>query len=144
MNSTSIKNSFEAMINVLEKKMYVDFQNLSQAIGCLDADGQEKVSYAFTLNFTNVTPPDNTFPALENIDITLEMKVKENLKNEDEPIVGDYSMQLYISGVKDGQKYMCSWHLDFDTTTNHRYAHPRFHLTYGGKNMRDLFKCNSS
>ena len=143
-NSTIIKNDFEAMLKVLEGIDSVDVRNISQAVGCLDAYGQDIVSYAFTLNFWQITPPDNTLPALNNIDISLEMKVKENLENEEEPIVDDYAMQLCISGMKNGQKYLCSWHLDLDTTTDHRYIHPRFHLTYGGKKMRDMFHDGSS
>ena len=107
-SSTFIKNEFEAMIKVLEGIDGLDAQNLSQAVGCMDAYGQDMVSYAFTLNFWQITPPDNTLPALNSIDIRLEMKVNENLKNVEEPIVGDYAMQLCISGMKDGQRYMCS------------------------------------
>ena len=132
------------MLKVLEGLDSVDVRNISQAVGCMDAYGQNIVSYAFTLNFWQITPPDNTLPALNNMDISLEMKVKENLENEGEPIVGDYAMQLCISGMKDGQRYMCSWHLDLDTSTDHRYIHPRFHLTYGGKKMRDMFNDSSS
>ncbi len=139
LNATIIKNDFEAMLRVLERIDSVDVRNISQAVGCMDAYGQDIVSYAFILNFWQITPPDNTLPALSNMDISLEMKVKENLKNEEEPIASDYAMQLCISGVKDGQKYMCSWHLDLDNSTDHRYIHPRFHLTYGGKIMRDMF-----
>ena len=138
-NSTIIKNDFEAMLKVLEGIDSVDVRNISQAVGCMDAYGPDIVSYAFTLNFWQITPPDNTLPALNNIDISLEMNVKENLENEEEPIVDDYAMRLCISGIKNGQKYMCSWHLDLDTSTDHRYIHPRFHLTYGGKKMRDMF-----
>ena len=144
LNSTIIKNDFEAMLKVLEGIANVDAQNLSQAVGCMDAYGQDSVSYAFTLNFWQITPPDNTLPALQNMDVKLEMKVNENLKNEEEPIEGDYAMQLFISGMKDGQRYICSWHFDLDTSTDHRYIHPRFHLTYGGKNMRDMFNDGSS
>lgn len=143
-NSTIIKSEFEAMLKVLEGIDSVDVRNISQAVGCMDAYGQNIVSYAFTLNFWQITPPDNTLPVLNKMDISLEMKVKENLENEDEPIVGDYAMQLYISGMKDGQKYMCSWHLDLETSTDHRYIHPRFHLTYGGKRMSALFNDGSS
>ena len=143
-NSTIIKSDFESMLKVLEGLDSVDVRNISQAVGCMDAYGQNIVSYAFTLNFWQITPPDNTLPALNNMDISLEMKVKENLENEGEPIVGDYAMQLCISGMKDGQRYMCSWHLDLDTSTDHRYIHPRFHLTYGGKKMRDMFNDSSS
>lgn len=143
-NSTIIKNDFESLLKVLEGIGSVDVRNLSQAVGCMDVYGQDIVSYAFTLNFWQITPPDNTLPALNNIDISLEMKVKENLEKEEEPIGDDYAMQLYISGMKDGQKYMCSWHLDLDTSTDHRYIHPRFHLTYGGTKMRDTFHDGSS
>lgn len=143
-NSTIIKNEFESMLKVLEAIGNVDAQSLSQAVGCMDAYGQDIVSYAFTLNFWQITPPDNTLPALQNMDVKLEMNVNENLKNEEEPIGGDYTMQLCISGMKDGQRYICSWHLDLDTSTDHRYIHPRFHLTYGGKNMRDIINDSSS
>ena len=143
-NSTSIKNDFEAMLKVLEGIGSLDVQNLSQAVGYMDTYGQDVVVYAFTLTFWQITPPDNTLPPVSNMDIRLEMKVKENLNNTYEPFDSDYAMQLYLSGIKGGQQYMCSWHLDLDTTTDHRYIHPRFHLTYGGKKMRDKLKDDNS
>lgn len=143
-NSTIIKNEFEGVLKALEGISNIDTQNLSQAVGSMNTYGPDIVSYAFTLTFWQIEPPDNTIPAVNNMDIKLEMVVNENLNNGDEPLGNGYGMQLNISGIKDGQRYMCSWHLDLDTSKDHRYIHPRYHLTYGGKSMRDQYKDNNS
>ncbi len=143
-NSTIIKAEFASMLKVLEGIQGIDLSNLSQAVGDMDTYGPNKVSYAFTLNFWQISPPDDTFPSINNMDIKLEMVVNEDLDNENETLDNEYVMQVYVSGMKDGKNYLCSWHLDLDTMTDHRYIHPRFHLTYGGKNMKDNLKNGSS
>lgn len=145
-NSTIIKDEFMSMLKVLESIPGIDISNLLQAVGTMDSYGPDKVSYHFNLMFWQITPPDNTLPSIRNLDIKLEMVVNENLNNEYEPLDNGYVMQLYLSSMMDGKNYLCSWHLDLDEgqEIDHRYIHPRFHLTFGGKSMRDFYKDGSS
>lgn len=144
INSTLIKGDFEAMLKVLEKISGVDITSLSMAVGEMDAGGPNLVSYAFKLNFWQITPPDNIVPAVSNMNVVLEMVVNENLDNIEEPLDQDYAMQLYLSGMSENQCYSCSWHLDLDTEEEHRYLHPRYHLTFGGKAMKDAIKLDAA
>lgn len=57
-----------------------------------------------------------------------------------------YNFVLIFSGYdEDYTEYQCSWHLDYeknakdDECDEPKVFHPLFHLTYGGKKMRDIY-----
>lgn len=137
-----VKSDIMDVLKALKAIAGIDAQNFSEVAGEIDTSNPCVVSYSFDMHFKLSIAPDNTSPSIP-IDVTLEMEVNENLQNFGETLNGDYSMQLFISGHKDGKHYMCSWHMDLDSGTDRRYVHPRYHLTYGGKKMRDEIKNNN-
>lgn len=140
-NSGLVKSDILNVLKVLKAISGIDIQNFFEVAGTIDSTNVGAVSYSFDMLFKMSTPPDNTQPSMP-IDVKLSMEVNENLQNDEETIEGTYMMQLLISGRKNGKVYMCSWHLDLDPGTDRRYLHPRYHLTYGGKKMRDEIKKN--
>lgn len=128
-----------SVVKALKNIEGIDTSNFSNVAGNIDTSDVNAISYCFTMVFKMTTPPDNTLPSLP-IDIELEMEVNENLQNTNETICGEYAMQLQLNSVKGGEHFMCCWHLDLDPGTERRYMHPRFHLTFGGKNMREKYR----
>lgn len=140
MTDFSIKEDYLSILKALKRINAADTSSLSQAVGNMSSGNTRGVSYAFVLDFWQICPPDNTLPEVESFSIRLEMDVVEDLMNKEEPLGGKYVMQLYLTGLKGGRQYSCSWHLDLETEEDHRYIHPRYHLTYGGKSMKDKIK----
>lgn len=140
-NSGLVKNDILNVLKVLKAISGIDIQNFFEVAGTIDSTNAGAISYSFDMLFKMSTPPDNTQPSMP-IDVKLSMEVNENLQKDEETIEGTYMMQLLISGRKNGKVYMNSWHLDLDPGTDRRYLHPRYHLTYGGKKMRDEIKKN--
>lgn len=138
-NSGLVKNDIQNVLKALKKVAGVDAQNFTEEVGGIDTSDVGAISYSFVMHFKMTTPPDNTLPLIP-IDVRLEMEVNEDLRSTDETLGGNYVMQLHITGQEGEKQYMCSWHLDLDSRTDRRYIHPRYHLTYGGKNMRDELK----
>lgn len=140
-NSGLIKNDILSVLKVLKTIAGIDIQDFYKEAGAIDTSNAGAVSYSFDMLFKLTIPPDNTHPS-KPIDVKLSMEVNENLQNNDLTLEGTYVMQLYISELKDGKYHMCSWHLDLEPETECRYMHPLYHLTYGGKKMRDEIKKN--
>ncbi len=138
-NSGLIKSDILNVLKVLRSISDIDINSFYKEAGAIDTSNAGVVSYSFDMLFRIITPPDNTYPS-KPIDVKLSMEVNENLQNNEETIEGTYMMQLFICGLKNGKSYMCNWHLDLDPGTDRRYMHPRYHLTYGGKKMRDEIK----
>ena len=138
-NSGLVKNDIQNVLKALKIVSGIDTQDFTEAVGGIDTSDAGYISYNFVMHFKMATPPDNTPPSIP-IAVKLEMEVNENLRNTDETLEGKYAMQLYVAGQEGERQYMCSWHLDLDSESDHRYIHPKYHLTYGGKNMRDELK----
>ena len=58
----------------------------------------------------------------------------------------NYNFVIIFSGFDENNiEYLCSWHLDYekkardDSQDEPKVFHPLFHLTYGGKTMRDIY-----
>lgn len=141
-NSCLVKSDILNVLKVLRSISGIDVNSFYEKAGTIDTSNVGVVSYSFDMLFKITTPPDNTYPP-KPIDLKLSMEINENLQNDEETIEGIYMMQLFICGLKDGKSYMCSWHLDLETGSDCRYMHPRYHLTYGGKKMRDEIKKDS-
>lgn len=137
-----VKNDILSVLKALKAIAGIDLQNFNEVAGAIDTSNAGVVSYSFDMLFKLTTPPDNTYPS-RPIEIKLSMDVNENLQNTEETIEGTYLMQILISGINDGKCYLCSWHLDLEPKTKCRYKHPQYHLTYGGKKMRDEVKKNA-
>lgn len=138
-NSGLVKSDIQNVLKAIKKVSGVDAQNFTEEAGGIDTSDVGSISYSFVMHFKMTSPPDNTLPSIP-IDVKLEMEVNEDLRNTDETLGGNYVMQLHVTGQESEKQYMCSWHLDLDPGTERRYMHPRYHLTYGGKNMRDELK----
>lgn len=138
-NSGLIKNDILNVLKAVKSISGIDTRNFTEAVGGIDTTDVGNISYHFVMHFKMTTPPDNTAPSIP-VDVKLEMEVNEDLRNTDETIGGNYVMQLHITGQDGDKQYICSWHLDLESGTDLRYMHPRYHLTYGGKNMRDEVK----
>lgn len=138
-NSEFVKSDILNVLKTIKVIAGIDTQNFTEVAGGIDTSDVGSISYNFVMHFKIAVPPDNTSPSIP-IDVKLEMEVNENLRSIDETLEGNYGMQLLVTGQEGEKQYMCSWHLDLDPGTEHRYKHPRFHLTYGGKNMRDELK----
>lgn len=138
-NSGLVKNDIQNVLKALKTISGIDAQSFMEEVGGIDTSDAGFISYDFEMHFKMTTPPDNTSPSIP-IDVKLKMEVNEDLRNSDETLGGKYEMQLLVTGQEGEKHYMCSWHLDLDPGIDRRYMHPRYHLTYGGKNMRDEIK----
>lgn len=83
--------------------------------------------------------PNNTKPNITALEVLLNVQIKEkqpNRNNIGNP-VSTYNFHIEILGKEGDKTVHSSWHLDFDNTDASDYIHPIFHLTYGGKVMKN-------
>jgi hypothetical protein len=96
----------------------------------------------------NDVPRDTMPNNVKLLKIILNVEIHEKSCAEKEiinPIVIDkskatpkaYSFSIEIYGMSDGKKVLSHWHLDFDSSDTNEYLHPDFHLTFGGKAMKE-------
>lgn len=93
--------------------------------------------------------PRDTMPNnVKSLSIILNVEIHEKASSGKEivnPIIIDktkgankeYSFSIEISGMSEGKKVLSHWHLDFDSEDANEYLHPDFHLTFGGKAMKE-------
>lgn len=101
------------------------------------------------LEFNITDVPRDTMPNnVKTLKIILSVEIHEKTYSEKEivnPIIIDktkgtnkaYSFSVEISGISEGRKVLSHWHLDFDSAETNEYIHPDFHLTFGGKAMKE-------
>lgn len=118
------------------EKICLDITPINQAITGLKKGFCNIQKLKFKIDST----PNNTRPSVKSLDITMSVSIKEeqSKKNSISNVVNEkYNFVLEISG-KNGEKTVhSSWHLDYDNSSESEYVHPHFHLTYGGKAMKD-------
>lgn len=81
---------------------------------------------------------------VKNIEVKIICECVENSKDLFD--YSNYNFVIIFSGHDEKNiEYICSWHLDFekkaqnDSLDEPKIFHPLFHLTYGGKSMKEIY-----
>ena len=88
--------------------------------------------------------PDNTKPmGLENLEIVFSITFQYNEKgtNIKEKFGKNhraFRFELLLKNISRTNKYISSWHLDYEPDETNRNIHPIFHLNFGGNKMKKI------
>lgn len=120
---------------------------LYDVIGRLGGANNSMFKYSINdLEFYVGDAPSHTIPTgAGEITITLRMKFGSNeiKKNFEEDFIDPFEFDIIITGLdKDAEYLISSWHLDkhIEGGEECKYHHPKFHLTFGGKHMYEVYK----
>ena len=134
------------------EKLCINVDPLNKAVGELSTRKDSVGYWGYNLQkleFNIKDVPRDTMPNnVKSLKIVLNVEIHEKASSEKEivnPIIIDktkgsskaYSFSIEISGMSDGKKVLSHWHLDFDSADANEYIHPDFHLTFGGKAMKE-------
>jgi len=122
---------------LFDEGLCVDISPIEVVIGKLQKNKNVYNLEKLKFNIANV--PNNTRPNVSWLEIFLDVQIAENICDENKICnpLNTYHFSIEISGTKGVNKIHSSWHLDFDNSTESNYVHPSFHLTYGGKIMKE-------
>lgn len=132
----NIATDIQYMARLLTKyKLCKDPSPLTTAFSRVKNNDSYKVM-RLKLNTRDI--PRNTKPAVDAIDILLDVSMPSLEPHSFNLPFEGYSLSIEFSGLKEtGDIVRSSWHLDYDNSNNSEYIHPYFHLTYGGKLMNN-------
>lgn len=88
--------------------------------------------------------PDNTKPTgLENLEVffTINFQYNEKGTTIKEKFGEDhrkFKFELLFKNIAEKNKYISSWHLDYEPDEPNRNIHPLFHLNFGGNKMKEI------
>ena len=123
-----------------------EIQNIARILRnknlCLDTSPltshlyDKRIHRVESLNFRISDVPRNTIPKLVMLNVLLDVMLEDG--NSDIPI-SKYYFRMTVEGMDENSRIKkSSWHLDYDNSDNQEYAHPCFHLTWGGGMIKDL------